>query len=76
MTKIAILITITLFFISCKEEPKTKDNTTSDSTLIPKKVTNAILANGELQRIDSFPTTFIVPRTVDIWLPETYSKDK
>jgi predicted alpha/beta superfamily hydrolase len=70
-----ILISIS-FFISCKENPKAKDYLLSDSILLPKKVTNAVLASGELQRIDSFPTIFIVPRTVDIWLPEAYSKDK
>jgi len=31
---------------------------------------------GIINRIDSFPTKFIVPRTVDIWLPSNYSKDK
>ena len=77
MTKKAVLLAITMiFFISCKDEPKAKDNLVSDSILLPKKVNNAVLSSGELQRIDSFPTTYIVPRTVDVWLPETYSKDK
>jgi predicted alpha/beta superfamily hydrolase len=31
---------------------------------------------GIIHRIDSFPTKFIVPRTVDVWLPSNYSKDK
>ena len=31
---------------------------------------------GIINRIDSFPTKFIVPRTVDVWLPYNYSKDK
>jgi predicted alpha/beta superfamily hydrolase len=31
---------------------------------------------GIINRIDSFPTKFIVPRTVDVWLPSNYSKDK
>ena len=31
---------------------------------------------GTLIRIDSFPTKFIKPRTVDIWLPTTYSEEK
>lgn len=29
---------------------------------------------GTLHRIDSFPSEFVVPRTVDIWLPENYSE--
>lgn len=31
---------------------------------------------GIINRIDSFPTNLIVPRTVDVWLPSNYSKDK
>ena len=29
-----------------------------------------------MERIDSFPTNYIAPRTVDIWLPKNYSKSK
>lgn len=77
MTEKAVLLAILMvFFISCKEVPKEKGNITADSIIIPKIVTEAFLTSGELQRIDSFPTTYIVPRTVDIWVPEAYSKDK
>ena len=31
---------------------------------------------GTINRIDSFPTKFISPRTVDIWVPSNYSKGK
>lgn len=31
---------------------------------------------GSIQRIESFPSRFVRPRNVDIWLPEGYSKDK
>lgn len=31
---------------------------------------------GIINRIDNFPTKLIVPRTVDVWLPSNYSKDK
>ena len=31
---------------------------------------------GTINRIDSFPTKFISPRTVDVWLPSNYSKSK
>ena len=36
----------------------------------------AVLAGGSLFRVDSFPSNFITPRPVDVWLPEGYSKDK
>jgi predicted alpha/beta superfamily hydrolase len=31
---------------------------------------------GNIQRIDSFQTKFITPRTVDVWLPQNYSETK
>ena len=31
---------------------------------------------GTINRIDSFPTKFISPRTVDIWVPSDYKKSK
>lgn len=31
---------------------------------------------GTLIRIDSFPTKYIKPRKVDVWLPSNYTKDK
>lgn len=41
-----------------------------------KKLENIVLSSGALFRIDSFPSKFIIPRPVDIWLPEGYSKEK
>lgn len=34
------------------------------------------LASGTIHRIDSFPSKNIVPRPVDVWLPDGYSKEK
>lgn len=31
---------------------------------------------GKVVRLDSFASKFIVPRNVDVWLPEGYTKDK
>ena len=31
---------------------------------------------GKIERINSFPSQFIVPRTVDIWLPKAYTATK
>ena len=76
LKKVVLLAILMIFIISCKQAPKVKNNISADSAIVPKIVTEAFLASGELQRIDSFPTTFIVPRTVDIWLPDAYSKDK
>ncbi|MDX6746272.1 alpha/beta hydrolase-fold protein [Polaribacter sp. PL03] len=45
-------------------------------TIKTVKLEKAILAGGALFRIDSFPTNNIVPRPVDVWLPENYSAEK
>ncbi len=39
-------------------------------------VTSAELSSGKLVRLDSFPSKYITPRPIDVWLPENYSKDK
>ncbi len=31
---------------------------------------------GKIERINSFPSQFIVPRTVDVWLPKAYTATK
>ena len=40
------------------------------------KIIDSDKFQGKMERIDSFPTKYIVPRTVDIWLPKNYSKSK
>lgn len=45
------------------------------------KITSYALENsgkfeGNIERVKSFPSKYIVPRTVDVWLPKTYSKTK
>ena len=71
---ILILLSISL---SCNPDTKKKDN------IKPADVSNVIadtiegdFAGGTLLRIDDFPSNYIPPRKVDIWLPEGYSKEK
>ena len=40
------------------------------------KVEDAVLFDGTLYRIDNFPSKYITPRPVDIWLPKNYAKNK
>ena len=40
-----------------------------------KVLDSAVLKEGKLFRVDSFPSQFVVPRTVDVWVPKSYSKD-
>ena len=34
------------------------------------------VVNGSIQRIDSFQSTFVTPRNIDVWLPEGYDPSK
>lgn len=34
------------------------------------------VASGSIERIDLFPSEYVSPRNVDVWLPEGYSADK
>jgi len=34
------------------------------------------LTAGSLQRLEHFPSKFVEPRTVDVWLPDGYSAGK
>jgi predicted alpha/beta superfamily hydrolase len=43
---------------------------------IAKEVKTAKLASGKLMRIADFPSDYIKPRNVDVWLPENYSTTK
>lgn len=74
--KLFILI-FGVIFSSCKNE--TKDLamiTPADTTKVKTETVEGDFAGGALLRIDDFPSNYIPPRKVDIWLPENYSKDK
>ncbi len=43
---------------------------------IASEVKTVKLASGKLMRVSDFPSNYIRPRNVDVWLPENYSKDK
>lgn len=73
MKKFILPVLLSLFFISCQQNEKKKDD--SDSIQINSEH-GLKVASGTLQRIDSFPSKFIVPRPVDIWLPDGYSAEK
>ena len=46
------------------------------SNIVAQELKNAVLAGGKLMRIAAFPSQYLVPRPVDVWLPENYSSDK
>ena len=66
------LFAIFMLFISCKEA---KINTV-ENKLVAKTLDSSNLSSGTLKRIDSFPSKYVRPRNVDIWLPSDYVETK
>ncbi len=68
--------------VSCKEDTKKQEATasvqgTEEQSIVEfKTVEDAKLASGKLLRVVDFPSEYIKPRPVDVWLPEDYSEDK
>lgn len=61
-----------LLFVACKEpskkvlQPKLKAET----------LLNVNLSSGKIKRVKNFPSKFVRPRNVDIWLPNNYTTKK
>ncbi|MFO7674546.1 MAG: alpha/beta hydrolase-fold protein [Lutibacter sp.] len=66
------LFTISLFFISCKEAKII----TAENKLFAKTLDSSNLSSGMLISIDSFPSKYVRPRNVDVWLPADYDETK
>ncbi|WP_422107183.1 alpha/beta hydrolase [Winogradskyella sp.] len=79
MKKGIFILGFCIAFFSCKNE-KTKDIPDEKDTLSlaynVEPVNGAKLYGGQLMRIDSFPSKYITPRPVDVWLPKGYTEDK
>lgn len=58
-------------FFSCK-----KEKTAKPLSEIKLNDYSGHLYSGTIKRIDSFPSKYVRPRTVDIWLPNNYSKNE
>jgi enterochelin esterase-like enzyme len=74
-----MIICCLVVFTSCKqkesevEKPITKE---VESEMLFQKVDTTKIASGTLLRVEKYPSNYIVPRPVDVWLPENYSEDK
>jgi enterochelin esterase-like enzyme len=74
-----MIICCLVVFTSCKqkesevEKPITKE---VESEMLFQKVDTAKIASGTLLRVEKYPSNYIVPRPVDVWLPDNYSEDK
>lgn len=66
-----VLCILVLFIgFSCQLQKQTT------SKIVAQELEDVVLAGGKLMRIDSFPSKYLVPRSVDIWLPNNYSTSK
>lgn len=63
MKKVFFLLFITSFSFAQKE-------------ITSYEITDAKKFKGKLERFENFPSKYIVPRTVDIWLPTDYSQSR
>jgi len=74
------LIFILLFLLSVsackKQETKIVKKEVATNSIQVTKVSKVSLASGELRRVDSFPSKYITPRPIDVWLPDGYSDSK
>ena len=76
MKYLSILFSL-VFLFSCKQTKQEKIKEEVQKPEITTKVLDSVnLFAGQLIRIDSFPTKYITPRPVDVWLPENYSSEK
>ena len=81
MKPILLLLSVSFLMFACKNETKTDEVSTSETETIEaalnfQHLKSATLYKGEIHRIDSFPSNYITPRPVDVWLPESYVENK
>ncbi|MEH6535047.1 MAG: alpha/beta hydrolase-fold protein [Psychroserpens sp.] len=71
-----IVILLATFVLSCRgqSDNMTKSEDSIDITF--QQLKEAQLYEGTLNRVDSFPSKYIKPRPVDVWLPKNYSDKK
>jgi enterochelin esterase-like enzyme len=79
MKKWVYIFSVVFVIFSCKNEKEEWNTSLNDVTISEVKfvkLDSAILASGRLFRADSFPSQYITPRPVDIWLPKDYSTNR
>ncbi len=74
MKKITILFLLAITTFSCKQEKKVEAK--NEAPKVQFSEYKGKLASGTIKRIDSFPSKFVRPRTVDVWLPNKYSENE
>ncbi|WP_299225733.1 alpha/beta hydrolase-fold protein [uncultured Psychroserpens sp.] len=81
MKRLIVILCFCIVLVSCANEEKQTqfDSETiiaNSTTYDLEPVNDASIYAGKLIRIDSFPSKYITPRPVDIWLPKGYTRTK
>lgn len=74
--KSILLLVCIIFFSSCKNEKKELKIKPADISNIKTEIVEGDFSGGTLLQIKDFPSNYIPPRKVDIWLPNNYSTNK
>jgi len=75
MKRITILLLLVISF-SCAHNKKEENKKESEiqETKIQYSEYTGELSSGTIKRIENFPSKYVRPRNVDVWLPENYSE--
>ncbi len=77
MNKYIYILSLLIVSFSCDTTKKKEvDIQPADISKVQTETIDGDFGGGTLLRIDDFPSNYIPPRKVDIWLPEGYSKAK
>lgn len=74
MKALKYLFVFAIFIVSCKEDKK-KEVETSEINIHIKDLDSVNLSNGVMKRVVNFPSKFVRPRNIDVWLPTNYSEE-
>ncbi len=69
------LLIVIACFASCKKHEKEVQVAETNDMINFQQVKAIELSSGSLYRVDNFPSKFISPRPVDVWLPENYTSN-
>lgn len=76
--QIAFIFSCLILFSACNSSIKNQKFESIKSNIKVKTSTENLpnVVSGKLVRLDSFPSKFVTPRNVDIWLPKAYSPNE
>lgn len=72
-----MLFLVAVTMLNCKgQEKKEVEKQVQELQIVAEDLDSINLSSGTIKRVTEFPSEYVRPRNVDVWLPEGYSKDK